>query len=65
MIENKVEKGSKKWNRNRTAILLLPCVSYCLSLASLSSEMGLGVFIKVVYMDISFHYPLEWLDLSI
>jgi len=60
-IKNGFEKGPP-------AILLLlckthglpqethgPCVSYCLSLASLSSELGLCVFMKVVDMDVSFH----------
>jgi len=50
MIENKVEKGSPTRNRSRIAILMSPCVSYCLSLTSLS----LGVFIKVVEMGVTF-----------
>jgi len=40
-------------------------VSCCLSLTSLSFELGLGVFMKDVDMDIIFHYPLEGLDLII
>lgn len=55
MIENGVEKGSPKRNRSTTAILLSPCVSYSLSLTSLSSELGLGVFMNIVDMDVRFH----------
>jgi len=65
MIENGIKKGSLKRNRSITVILLSPCVSYCLILASLSSELSLGVFMKVLDMDASFHKPLEGLDLSI
>ena len=58
-IENDVEKGSPRRNRCRTAILLSLCKThgYCLSLASLSSELGLSVFMKVVDVDVIFHYP--------
>jgi len=55
MIKNGVKKGFPKWNRSTTAIFLSPCVSYYLSLASLSSELGLGVFMKVLDMNVSFH----------
>jgi len=54
MTENGVEKGSLKQNCSGIAILLSSCVSYCLSLASLSSELGLHVCMKVVDMDVSF-----------
>jgi len=64
MIENRVEKGSPTRNRSRIAILMSPCVSYYLCLTSLSSELGLGLFMKFVDMDVSFHWPLEGLDLS-
>jgi len=36
-------------------MLLSPYVSYCLSLASLSYELGLSVFVKVVDKDVIFH----------
>jgi len=41
------------------------CVYYCLSLASLSSELGFGVNTKVVDMDIIYHQTFEGLNLSI
>jgi len=44
-IKNKVEKVSPKRNRSWTAILL----------TSLSFELGLGIFIKVVDMNFIFH----------